>query len=113
LHGERYRSVCASQNLHLRFFDVTCLARSFPSHFILFSKREKGSHELEMIRDFESAYFEGSTDVLPVSGPSCMSSRADEKAEDPRHDVQGTNKMTTWRGEDDSRKGVSSGDIEF
>jgi len=41
-----------------------------------------------------------------------MSSRKDEKAEDLQHDVQGTNKITSWRGEDDTRKGVSSGDIE-
>lgn len=111
LNLQRYRSVCASRNLNLRFFDVTHLARSFLSHFTLFSKREKGPHELEMIRDFESACFVG-PNVLPVFGLSCMSSRADEKAEDPWHDVEGTNKMRSWRGENDSRKRVSSGDIE-
>lgn len=112
MHDERYSSVRTLRNLHLRFFDVLCLARSFLCYFILFLQREKGPHELEMIWDFENDSLEDPIDVLPVSSPSCMSLRVDEKAEDPRYDVQGTNKMTSWRGQNDSRKGVSSGDIE-
>lgn len=56
-HGEQCCSICASWNLHLRFFDVGLLRLIIPpSRFILFSNREEGlARELEMIRDSSRA----------------------------------------------------------